>query len=200
MNIVIFDTEYTSWKGCQEFGWRGKQKKEVVQISAVKVNEKIEIIDKICIYVKPQINPILSEYFENLTGITNELIQKEGISFEEAYNKFADFADADVCWSHGWGSPLDHASDGEIINNNLKLLHLPTKKIKYRNIASFFADMYKKYNIDIKSQSSGMIAKLLGREDNLKNLNICAHNAIYDVMSIIEGIRYFIKDSNSLFK
>lgn len=27
MSFVIFDTEYTSWKGCQEYGWQGMQKK-----------------------------------------------------------------------------------------------------------------------------------------------------------------------------
>jgi len=200
MNIVIFDTEYTSWEGCQKFGWHGNQKKEVVQISAVKINPKLDIIDNFCVYIQPKINPILSDYFEKLTGITNKLIEKEGIDFEKAYNKFIHFAGDCVCWSHGWGSPLENESDGEIINDNLKLLNLSPKNIKYRNIAAFFADMYKKYNIDIKSQASGTIATLLGREDNLHNLGISQHNAIYDVLSIVEGVRYFASDSKKLFE
>lgn len=200
MNIVIFDTEYTSWEGCQKLGWRGNQKKEVVQISAVKINSQLDIIDSFCIYIRPKINPILSDYFENLTGITNNLIKEEGVDFETAYNKFTLFVGECVCWSHGWGSPLESKSDGEIIDDNLKLLNLSPNKIRYRNIAAFFAEMYKKYNIDIKSQASGTIASLLGRENNLKNLGISQHNAMYDVLSIVEGIRYFASESKKLFE
>lgn len=38
MSFIIFDTEYTSWAGCQTGGWRGKQKREIVQISAIRVS------------------------------------------------------------------------------------------------------------------------------------------------------------------
>lgn len=200
MSIVIFDTEYTSWQGCNENGWRDWQKKEVVQIAAVKINENLEVIAELCLYVKPKINPLLSDYFVNLTNITNETLREKGIGFARAYEMFAKFVDTDVCWSHGWGVPIENASDGEIINANLQLLGLKPKDIKYCNIAAFFAEMYKKYGIDIKSQSSGMIAGLLGRENNLKNLGILPHNAMYDVLSIVEGLRYFAEDSKKLFK
>ena len=39
MSFVIFDTEYTSWKGCLEHGWVGNQKKEIVQINAAQALE-----------------------------------------------------------------------------------------------------------------------------------------------------------------
>ena len=32
MSFIIFDTEYTSWKGCLENGWSGNHKKEIVQV------------------------------------------------------------------------------------------------------------------------------------------------------------------------
>lgn len=37
MSFVIFDTEYASWRSCQENGWTGNQKKEIVQLSALKI-------------------------------------------------------------------------------------------------------------------------------------------------------------------
>ena len=200
MSIVIFDTEYTSWKGCQEFGWKNGQKKEVVQLSAIKINENLEVIGEFSVYVKPKINPVLSDYFINLTGITNEMITEKGISLSDAYALFSQFVDNDVCWSHGWGSPLENISDGQIINDNLQLIGIHPKNIKYYNIAAFFAEMYKKYNIDIKSQSSGMIATLLGRDKNLKNLGLATHNALYDVYSILEGIKNFREDAKMLFE
>ena len=200
MSIVIFDTEYTTWKGCNENGWHGWQEKEVVQIAAARINEKLEVLDELCLFVKPTINPVLSDYFENLTGITNAMVQEKGLFYPEAYAKFSEFVGNDVCWSHGWGSPIENPSDGNIMNHNCEILNLPVKNIKYKNVAAFFAEMYKKHGIDIKSQSSGMIARLLGREENLKNLGISEHNAMYDVYSIIEGLRYFSAESKALFE
>ena len=200
MSIVIFDTEYTSWKGCQENGWKNGQEKEVVQLSAIKINEKLQALGELCCFVKPTINPILSDYFCDLTGITNEIIREKGEEFASVYEKFYDFVDGDVCWSHGWGSPEDNECDGAIINHNLKLLNLPKKDIKYKNIGDFFAKMYKKYGIEVKSQASGMIAKILKREKNLAALNLNEHNALYDAYSILEGIKYFADEAEYLFK
>lgn len=200
MSIVIFDTEYTSWKGCQENGWKNGQEREVVQLSAVKIDENLQVIDELCCYVKPKINPVLSDYFSELTGITNETIQKKGEDFASVYEKFYDFVAGDVCWSHGWGSPENDECDGTIINHNLELLNLPKKTVKYKNIGAFFAKIYKKYGIDVKSQASGMIAKILKRENNLKTLNLNEHNALYDVYSILEGVRYFAEEAEYLFR
>ncbi len=86
MEFIIFDTEYTSWEGCNLNGWRDWQKKEIVQIAALKVDGKtLEVIEKFNIYVKPKINPILSDYFVQLTGITNEKLAEFGIDFQSAY-------------------------------------------------------------------------------------------------------------------
>lgn len=45
-----------------------------------------------------------------------------------------------------------------------------------------------------------MIAKLLGREENLQKSGLNPHNAMYDVLSIVEGIRYFASESKKLFE
>lgn len=81
MSFVIFDTEYTSCKGCQEHGWRGRQQREIVQISAIRVSNDLRVLDTFNVLCRPSINPILSDYFVNLTGITNKQIQSHGVSF-----------------------------------------------------------------------------------------------------------------------
>ena len=80
MSFVIFDTEYTTWPGCQENGWIGKQKKEIVQIAAIKVTDQLKVIDEFNALCKPVINPVLSDYFTKLTHITNEQVEKYGES------------------------------------------------------------------------------------------------------------------------
>ena len=199
MSFVIFDTEYTSWKGCQENGWHGNQKREIVQISALKVSDTLDIIDEFTSLCKPLVNPLLSDYFTNLTHITNAQIEKEGRMFKEVFTDFVAFAGNNICYSHGWGADYFNKSDGEIIKENLTLYNLPMKKnVKYRNIAPIFKHLYEKNKIKVKSQSSGQIAEILGLSENMKKLQLNPHNALYDVYSILEGLKYFYPESVKL--
>lgn len=199
MSFIIFDTEYTSWKGCQKNGWIGNQKKEIVQISAAKVSDKLDVLAEFNILCKPIINPLLSDYFVNLSHITNEQIAKYGKPLKMVYTDFENFADGNLCYSHAWGSEYFNKSDGEIIDENLKLYGLfAQKKIKYRNIAPIFQQLYTENKIKIKSQSSGQIAEILGLSENMKKLQLNPHNALYDVYSILEGLRYFYPESVDL--
>ncbi|MBQ8677599.1 MAG: hypothetical protein IJ529_03940 [Alphaproteobacteria bacterium] len=201
MSFVIFDTEYTSWKGCQEKGWSGARKKEIVQIAALKVTEDLQVIAEFNKLCRPVINPILSDYFVNLTHITNEMISQEGILFEKAFTEFKEFVGQNTCFSHGWGADFEHKSDGAIIDENIDLYHLRLKNdIKYFNIAPFFQKVYEKKKLQIKSQASGDIASLLGLGDKLVSLHLQPHDAFYDVYSILEGVRYLREDILPLMK
>lgn len=201
MSFIIFDTEYTSWKGCQENGWIGNQKKEIVQIAALKVSDKLEVIDEFNYLCKPIINPVLSDYFVDLTHISNEKIEKNGKSFKKVYSELINFVGDDLCYSHAWGAEFFHKSDGDIIDENLNLYGIKLQnKLNYRNIAPIFKQLYAKHNIDVKSQSSGQIVDILRLSENLKNLGINPHDALYDVYSILEGLKYFYPTSLELMQ
>ncbi len=201
MSFVIFDTEYTTWLGCQENGWTGNQKKEVVQIAALKVSDELKVIDEFNVLCQPTINPVLSEYFIKLTHITNERIKKHGESFVSAYKNFEVFVEDNVCYSHSWGADFLDEADGIIMKENILLNKVSQpKKIIYRNIAPLFVKLYQKNNIKIKNQCSGQIAKLLGLEENLKRLNLDTHNAFYDTYSILEGLKFFFPESIKILK
>lgn len=196
MSFIIFDTEYTTWPGCQEHGWHGNQKKEIVQISALKVSNDLRVLDEFNVLCKPIINPVLSDYFTSLTHITNAQVKKNGIFFPLAYKKFESFIKDNICYSHAWGLDFLNKADGAIIKENLSLNNLsPTQKIVYKNIAPVFSELYKKHNIKIQNQSSGQIVKLLGIEKNIKHLNLDTHNAFYDTHSILEGLKFFRPES-----
>ena len=197
--FIIYDTEYTTWQGCITNGWTGNQKKEIVQISALKVTDCLEVVDVFNVLCKPTVNPVLSDYFINLTNITNEQILKSGILFKDAYAQFKEFAENYICCSHSWGHPFNSKSDGDVIEQNLELYNLPKdENIQYRNLAEIFKQLYDKHNIEVKSQSSGQIVKILGIENKLDSLNLDIHNALFDVYSILEGLKYFNDEAKSL--
>ena len=138
--FIIFDTEYTSWKGSQERNWNGKNEyKEIVQISGFKINKKkshLEIIDKIDIIVKPKINPLLSEYFINLTGITQKKVEKEGIQIEKANEIFYNF-----CKNNNQEIPLySYGNDFKILEENFNYIQIPNDS-KFRKWKKYFFDI-----------------------------------------------------------
>ena len=201
MSFIIFDTEYTSWQGCQQNGWRGNRKKEIVQIAALKISDTLDVLEQFNVLCKPTINPVLSDYFTNLTHITNEMINKNGKSFSQAYKEFEDFVGTNICYSHAWGADFLNESDGAVIKENLHLYGLqPNKNITYRNIAPVFAQLYEKNHIVVQSQSSGQIVSVLGIKQKLDNLGLDTHNAFYDVYSILEGLKYFYPESLRFLK
>lgn len=93
MNYIIFDLE---WNNAYSYVSKGFMN-EIIEIGAVKLNERLEIVDTFKQLVKPKITKRLSGRCKNLTNITNEELKENGISFNDA---IADFAQ----WSRGEGN------------------------------------------------------------------------------------------------
>jgi len=68
MNYIILDLEATCW---QE---KGKFQSEIIEIGAVKIDENQQIVDEFNAFVKPVLNPELSEFCTKLTSINQEQI------------------------------------------------------------------------------------------------------------------------------
>ena len=201
MSFVIFDTEYTSWPGCQEHGWHGRHKREIVQISALRVSDDLRVLKTFNVLCKPTINPTLSDYFTNLTGITNKQIQHKGVPFQTAYKRFKKFVGNANCLSHGYGGKWNDKCDGNIIQENLRLYNMPVDDdIIYHNISAWLIPEYKKIKLREHPKNSGKIAKALHMDSKIKNLGIDEHNALYDSYSILMGIKYFRQDLPNLLK
>lgn len=191
-NIVIFDTEYTSREWSMEQNrWKTRQHKEIVQIAAIKCNlNSMKILETFNIYIKPTINPILSKYFTNLTGITNTKIDKEWTNFKFAYKQFEIFTKNNKCCSFWRTLDKNNLADWTIINENKKLLNIKTKKeINYINIAPRFEKRFKEQNILPKKINSWKIAKYL--DININEIYWNEHNALFDTYSLREWIKYF---------
>ena len=132
---TVIDLEWTSW----DKNYYGKyfekekrerwQKKEIIQIGAIKFNKKFKIKDTLNLIIKPRINKKLSKYIINLTSITNEIIQKKGIEFLDGYKKLKKFSNKSFIFSNG--------EDGMILKKNLNYNNSPDSEIKILNIKKF---------------------------------------------------------------
>ncbi len=189
--FVIFDTEYASWDGFLTDTPENKKKAEIVQIAALKVNtEDLSVAEEFNVFVKPHFRPKLTDYFINLTKITDEKLAAEGIGYLEAYEKFKVFVGDCICFSHAWNEPAKSLSDGRVMQDNLELwgkkdAHHPD----FRNLAPWFKREYARRNLNIANQCSGEVARLLGAAEELSSLNLDVHNALYDVYSLLIGLR-----------
>ncbi|HMR88987.1 MAG TPA: 3'-5' exonuclease [Saprospiraceae bacterium] len=65
MNYIIFDLEASCWLGRPPHGIN-----EVIEIGAVKVNDYNEVESIFSKFIKPTVNPILSDFCTRLTSIT----------------------------------------------------------------------------------------------------------------------------------
>jgi inhibitor of KinA sporulation pathway (predicted exonuclease) len=81
MNYIIFDLEATCWEKSN-----GKVS-EIIEIGAVKLASNLEVISLFSEFVKPTINPLLSEFCKNLTSITQSDVDYAS-PFEEVMREF----------------------------------------------------------------------------------------------------------------
>lgn len=66
MNYIVFDLEATCWEK------RGTQPNETIEIGAVKVSDRGEVIGEFEAFVKPLLHPQLSDFCQQLTTIRQE--------------------------------------------------------------------------------------------------------------------------------
>ncbi len=83
MNYIIFDLEATCWENKQEH--RGEN--ETIEIGAIMINEKKEIVSEFCSFVKPVRNPMLTDFCTELTSIRQDDVDSAK-KFNEVIEEF----------------------------------------------------------------------------------------------------------------
>lgn len=124
------DLEATCWRGKPPHGIN-----EVIEIGAVKINHFGEISGFFSRLIKPIINPKLSSFCRNLTGIKQEQINLAD-KFDKVIEEFHDFIEVEskdyILYS--WGN-----NDKGILIANCKLFDIDDLWLEP------FVDMHKKY-------------------------------------------------------
>lgn len=89
MNYIILDLEATCWQDRSI-----KHQSEIIEIGAVKINERKEVIGEFNAFVKPKLHPELSDFCTELTTIEQEDID-DANEFEVVITNFWDWIDLD---------------------------------------------------------------------------------------------------------
>jgi len=87
LNIVVFDVEATCWEGAPP-----NEVREVIEIGAVRLNRYGEELSRFSKVIKPVINPQLSYYCKQLTGIAQSSIHRAAV-FPKVIDQFHDWAE-----------------------------------------------------------------------------------------------------------
>ncbi|GAA2649552.1 3'-5' exonuclease [Paractinoplanes durhamensis] len=188
--IVIFDLEYTTWPGAQDRGWSGPDEfREVVQIGAIRVDPATLVVDgEFEALIRPVHNPRLSDFFQELTGITGQAVAERGVGFADALDDFAKFCDDAYAVSYG--------NDMVILGENLILQvppgHPPGRPLPpFLNIRPYLNRMLP----ETTSLASGALAAALGRPGPAES----THDALADCHSILEALRHLRDQGRPIF-
>ena len=194
--FIIFDTEFTAWEGSQEREWKGlNEYKELVQISAIRVKKKknkIAITKKLNLYILPRINPMLSDYFINLTGITQETLFKKAKPFKMAMKLFYMFCKNKNGEKYNLYSM---GNDYNVIKENLKLNSI-NRKSRFFRWEKYFYDIQPFFSklVNTKEYSSGTLYKAF---NIVPRTDVDVHNASWDCLSLFLSLKKVIKIYNN---
>lgn len=177
--IVVYDTEFTSWKGFLEKGFKEEGRYcEIIQMGAVIVDAGDDFCElgTFTTFVRPKINPILSQYIIDLTQITQKDVDQHGIAFAEAFEAFVDFIPNDATSLVCYGRDGDVLDINKSLNGIVENINLPPEIDFNRLLLS--------EGIISSPKSSSELPKLLGID-----FTGFAHNAIDDARALACAIR-----------
>ncbi len=161
MNYIVFDLEWNqSPRG--NAGSHPRMPFEIIEIGAVKLNDKLDIIDDFHTLIKPKIYPKFHKMIKEILSYSEEDLKNDGIPFKEACTNFLKWCgkkcgeDFVVCT---WGP-----SDLYYLQNNMDFYYMEKLPypVKFYNVQQIYADKY----------DHGSISKLekavvsLGLEEN----------------------------------
>ncbi|MCP5433003.1 MAG: exonuclease domain-containing protein [Alphaproteobacteria bacterium] len=176
---MIFDLEFTAWEGSMARGWQGEgEHREVVEIGAVRLaSSGLEEEAAFSVLVRPRINPLLSDYLQALTGITNEDIARHGVDFAEAYGDFLAFLGDAPAYSYG--------RDDLVLAENLRLYGLgePEDVPPARDLRSWLTGQ----GVDVGALNSSEVAAAVGAEGVGH-----VHRALDDARSLAAALRALV--------
>ncbi len=163
MNYIIFDLEWNhhsarNRKKYKKYNPRTKGFNEIIEIGAIKLNEKFDIIDTFRVFIKPNIYKAINHNILDLTGITDEDL-KYGLDFEKAMTEFIKWMGTDY-YTCTWSD-----TDIRVLKNNFEY-YFAGKDIRdiifpFIDIQKYCMDLLKEKNqISLKDASERLCIQL----------------------------------------
>ncbi|UED84075.1 3'-5' exonuclease [Streptomyces profundus] len=182
-SYVVLDLEFTTWQGALEQDWSAPgQLREIVQIGALRVSDAHEVVESYEAFVRPVVNPRLSEYFTRLTGITQETVEREGLRPAEALGDLLDFCRGQTVLSYGNDMVVigENVGWARLRGEQLKTGFLDPGFLSIRPWVNALAPATEPVNVGRLWQVLGLPRPAAGEE----------HSALFDCYSLVAAIRH----------
>jgi DNA polymerase III epsilon subunit-like protein len=189
--FVLFDLEFTSWAGALEQGWSAPgQLREIVQIGALRLGDDYSVVEEYETLVRPVVNQRLSTYFTDLTGVSQESVDREGLPPARAFSDFLDFCQGQ--------SVLSYGNDMIVLGENIGWARARGEEIKHGFLGAGFCNVRPWLNDAVPETASANVGRLwevlglptpaAGRE----------HSALFDCYSFAAALKHLSLNGTTL--
>lgn len=191
MNYIIFDLEWNQSPQGEEIA-----PGEIIEIGAVKLDDRFAAVDELRCYVKPFLYPTLHKRIASLTGIRLQDLQEKGVPFPEAYGKFMQWCGEDCVWMTWSPSDLPILIDNLLIHG-MDVSNLPD----YCDIQRIFSREIMRHSTQYSLETALAILKETGEaahdalHDARNTAKICAHLELENYLGEYTG-RIFAEQPN----
>ncbi|MCL2592190.1 MAG: exonuclease domain-containing protein [Defluviitaleaceae bacterium] len=180
MNYIVIDFEYNQSCAHKSYDKNPDCPFEIIQIGAVKLDKRFNVVDRMNLLIKPQIYKRMNPYVRDLTGITEKMLRNQQ-NFTTVYKDFTKFIKrprkAVFCV---WGNQDMTELFRNINIHNLKAKKVPSRFINVQALASRF----------LKLENG----KLIGLEKAVKSLGLDTDLPFHDAFNdAIYTANIFIK-------
>jgi inhibitor of KinA sporulation pathway (predicted exonuclease) len=182
--FVIFDLEFTTWPGAAAEDWSAPgQLREIVQIGALRLDERYTVVEEYETLVRPVANPELSPFLTELTGIDQESVDRDGAPPAEALSDFLAFCQG--------RSVLSYGNDMLVLGENIGWARSRGEHIKHTPLTPGFLNIRPWLNTVAPATAginSGRLWEALGLPRPASDGG--EHSALFDCHSIAAALRH----------
>lgn len=177
MNYVIFDLEWNQPPDdastlLEPIYFPG----DIIEIGAAKLDDRFQLIDTFRVYSKPQYYPKMHKRIASLTGIHDKLLEKQGLPFPEAYQKFIDWCGEEYAFMTWSMSDLPTLIDNMVLYG-IDISNLPDwydlQRIFSREIMRSSVKYSLEYAMDILHETGDAAHDAMN--DSVNTAKICDH-------------------------
>ena len=189
MKYIVFDLEWNQ-SPSGHAGEHPRMPFEIIEIGAVKLDEKYNIIDEFSRLVKPKLYTKLHKYIKDILNYDEEVLKKEGIPFKQACNEFLDWCkgeEKEDFYFCTWGP-----SDLSYLQNNMDFYYMDKLPfpLRFYDIQQIFAQKYTKDNSVSKLEKA--VNRLKLKQD--RPFHAAINDAYYTARIMKEGRLGYIKE------
>ncbi|MEU9499784.1 3'-5' exonuclease [Streptomyces sp. NPDC048196] len=182
-SFVVFDLEFTSWPGALEQDWGAPgQLREVVQIGALRLSEDCSVLEEYETLVRPVVNPQLSPYFTELTGITQESVDQDRVPPAQALGEFLGFCQGQTVLSYG--------NDMVVLGENIGWARARGEELKHSMLDAAFVNIRPWVNTVAPTTTTANVGRLWDVLGLPKPVAGQEHSALFDCYSFATALAH----------